>query len=297
LATFLEHWGHFNTIARSIIFYTYLTLTLITLLKYIFIPISKLLKFGKRISYEQAAEIIGDFFPEVSDKLINTLQLKKLESIGITNTDLIEAGIEQKTNELKPVPFTSAIHLSKNRRYLKYALPPILIILTILFISPNLITEPTERIVNHNIYYEKKLPFSITVENKELQVIQHEDFKLNVKVEGDEVPENIFIQTGNKRIKLLRESPVRFYYSFLNVQKERKFKLIADKFESQEYNLRVLPKPVILDFTIYLDYPAYTGKKDEEISNNGDIILPEGTNVTWKFFTKNTDIINFRFNV
>jgi len=117
-------------------------------------------------------------------------------------------------------------------------------------------------------------------------VIQHDDFKLNVKVEGDEVPENIFIQTGNKRIKLLRESPVRFYYSFLNVQKERKFKLIADKFESQEYNLRVLPKPVILDFTIYLDYPAYTGKKDEEISNNGDIILPEGTNVTWKFFTK-----------
>ncbi len=295
LATFLEHWGHFNTLARSVIFYTYLILTFITLLKYIFIPISKLLKFGKRISYEQSAEIIGDFFPEVSDKLINTLQLKKLESIGIENTELIEAGIEQKTNELKPVPFTSAIHLSKNKRYLKYALPPILVIFAILFISPNLITEPTERIVNHNIYYEKKLPFSITVENNELQVIQHDDFKLNVKVEGDEVPESIFIQTGNKRIKLLRESPVHFYYSFLNVQKERKFKLIADKFESPEYSLRVLPKPVILDFTIYLDYPSYTGKKDEEISNNGDIILPEGTNVTWKFFTKNTDIINFCF--
>jgi hypothetical protein len=295
LADLLEYYGHFNTQTRAVIFYTYLFLTIATLIKYIFIPVSKLFKFGKRISYEQAAGIIGDFFPEVSDKLINTLQLKKLESESVANIELIEAGIEQKTNELKPVPFTSAIHLSKNRRYLKYALPPILVILAILFISPNIITEPAERIVKHNVYFEEKLPFSVEVENENLQVIQHEDFKLRVKVTGDEVPENIYIQTGNNRIKLNRESPVSFYYTFLNVQKERKFRLISDRFESEEYRLKVLPKPVILDFTVHLDYPAYTGKKDEDLSNNGDIIIPEGSNVTWKFFTKNTDIVNFRF--
>jgi len=295
LADLLEYYGHFNSQARAIIFYSYLVLTFITLFKYIFIPISKLLKFGKIISYEQAAEIIGNFFPEVNDKLINTLQLKKLESDDIYNPELIEASIEQKTNELKPVPFTSAIHFGKNRRYLKYALPPILIIFVILFIAPNVITEPAVRIVNHNVYYEEKPPFSIEVENEDLKVIQHEDFRLNVRVEGDEVPENVYILAGNNRIKLNRESPVKFYYTFLNVQKDRKFKLVGDKFESQEYKLKVLPKPVILDFTVHLDYPAYTGKKDEDISNNGDIIIPEGSKVTWKFFTKNTDVVNFRF--
>jgi len=295
LADVLEYYGHFSSQTRAVIFYSYLFLTTVTLFKYIFMPVSKLLKLGKLISYEQAADIIGEFFPEVGDKLLNTLQLKKLEKDNTSNTELIEASIEQKTIELSPIPFTSAIHLSKNRRYLKYALPPILVIFIILFIAPNIITEPAERIVNHSVYYEEKLPFSIEVENENLQVIQHDDFKLNVKVSGDEVPENIYIQTGNNRIKLNRESPVSFYYTFLNVQKERKFRLISDRFESEEYRLKVLPKPVILDFTVHLDYPAYTGKKDEDLSNNGDIIIPEGSNVIWKFFTKNTDIVNFRF--
>jgi hypothetical protein len=42
-----------------------------------------------------------------------------------------------------------------------------------------------------------------------------------------------------------------------------------------------------------LDYPSYLNKNKEIIENNGDATVPEGTRITWKFYTKNTDQIDF----
>ena len=77
------------------------------------------------LSHAEAASIIGTHFTEVSDKLLNTLQLKDADG---GSKDLIEASIQQKVEELKPVPFQLAIDFKKNRKYLKYALIPLLVI-------------------------------------------------------------------------------------------------------------------------------------------------------------------------
>jgi hypothetical protein len=73
-------------------------------------------RLGKVISHEQASQIIGEHFPNVKDKLLNTLQLNELASQ--TNNELVTASVEQKTNELRPVSFTNAIDLNKNKKYL-----------------------------------------------------------------------------------------------------------------------------------------------------------------------------------
>ena len=43
--------------------------------------------------------------------------------------------------------------------------------------------------------------------------------------------------------------------------------------------------------TIY--YPTYLKKKNEIIANAGDLLLPEGTRVTWDFYTDNADQLIF----
>ena len=291
----VEFFGHFNITVRTIIFYIYLLLNIIIIVRYIFLPLFRLLKIGKIISHEQAAQIIGNHFPQVSDKLTNTLQLKTLSEKDLGNIELINAGIDQKISELKPVPFVSAIDFSKNKKYLKYALPPLLILIVILLAAPNMITEPSIRLVRFNEHFDKEMPFRILILNKNLEIVQHEDFRLEIKVEGEEIPENIYLETGNNRIRMVRKNPVIFYHSFINVQKNLKFRLIADKYKSGVFELKVLPKPIVLDFEINLEYPEYTRKKDETIANNGDLIIPTGTDVTWKFYTKNTDKVVFRF--
>jgi len=87
-----------------------------------------------------------------------------------------------------------AIDISKNKKYLKYALVPLIIILIILFTSPAMLTSSANRLLMHSKYFEKQAPFTFVIKNKDLKAIQQDDFVLNVKMEGDEIPENIFIE-------------------------------------------------------------------------------------------------------
>ena len=63
-------------------------------------------RMGKVISYEEAAVIIGNHFPEIKDKLLNLLQLQQLQQT--VDDSLLVSAIEQKTAQLKPLPFHQA---------------------------------------------------------------------------------------------------------------------------------------------------------------------------------------------
>src|SRR5690606_40256857 len=81
---------------------------------FIVITLLKLYQFGKIIKHRQAAQIIGNHFEEVKDKLINVLQLEEQRN-SYQNNQLILASIEQKSVELSPVPFSNAIQFSENK--------------------------------------------------------------------------------------------------------------------------------------------------------------------------------------
>ena len=88
---------------------------------------------------------------------------------------------------------------------------------------------------------------------------------------------------------------LNFNYTFRNVQRNISFRFYADGFYSKPYELKSLPNPLLNGFSVVLDYPAYTGKKDETVSNAGDLIIPTGTKVTWNLKTSNTDKLQLAF--
>ena len=293
----LEYYGHFDTVFRTVLFYLFILSNAYILGKLIVIPLLHLNRMGKTISNEQASEIIGKHFTNVQDKLLNVLQLQALSSNLPTfqSSGLLEASINQKIKELKTIPFTSAIDLRQNKKYLKYALPPLLLLIGILFGAPSVITESTGRLINHGTYFEKQAPFQFNIQNKELKTPQQEDFLLQVKMDGKEIPDEVFVNLSGTEYKLTKENKNEFSFLFRNVQKNISFNLSADGFSSREYDLVALPKPILLDFTLQLSYPKYLGKKDETISNTGDIIIPAGTKVSWNFSTQNTKQMKLSF--
>ena len=109
ILVFIEYFAHFNTIIRTLIFYLFIITNSIVILKFIIIPLLKLYKLGKIITHEQAAVIIGKHFVSIKDKLLNVLQLNQLKSTVTGDLSLIEASINQKIIELKPVSFNLAI--------------------------------------------------------------------------------------------------------------------------------------------------------------------------------------------
>jgi hypothetical protein len=110
LMNLLEHQFYFGTTGRKLLFFSFVGISVLALVRWIFMPLLHYFRLGKVISHEQAAEIIGQHFTDVKDKLLNILQLKK-QAGSVEDASLIMAGINQKTEEIKPVAFPSAINL------------------------------------------------------------------------------------------------------------------------------------------------------------------------------------------
>ncbi|MDD5693757.1 MAG: hypothetical protein PHD61_00425 [Bacteroidales bacterium] len=291
LMSVLEFIGHFSIPVRTLLFYGFPGIILIILVRFICIPAFKLFKIGKIITHEQAAGIIGRHFPEVRDKLLNTLQLSQIADP--VSRELIEASINQKIRQLTPIPFHTAINIRENRKYLKYAVVPMAILLFILIAAPAVIQEPTHRIVNHHVYFEKALPFHVFIENQELKALRNEDFKLVIRVSGEQIPEAFYLDIEGQNLKLSSEPNGRFSYLFRNIQQNIVFFITSDRYRSNRQEITVIPSPVIGRFEIRIQPPAYTGRKEEVMENTGDLIVPEGTRLLWKFFTTDTDSILF----
>lgn len=291
-----EYFAWNSTLTRTVIFYSFISLTVIVLVFYLIAPALKLLRIGKSLSEQEAAEIIGSHFPKVNDKLLNTLQLQGLnrDDISQGELELLLAGIGQKASELKPVPFKRAIDFKKNIHYLKYAMPPVLIVLFIFIVSPAFITGPSTRIVQHTTYFAKPLPYELTVTNKTLEALQRDDFTVKVEAVGEEIPAMVFIMSGKNKFLMQETSPGQFKYTFVDLKGDVYFRLETEDMDSDNYRIKVIPKPVIFNFNVDLKYPRYLNKKNETIESSGDLIVPEGTTIDWQIFTRDTRSIIFK---
>ncbi|WP_276346062.1 DUF4175 family protein [Daejeonella sp. JGW-45] len=289
LVTIAEYYWRFDPLARTFLFYTFILGNVTILITYIIFPLLSYFKLGKSISHEQASDIIGDHFAPVKDKLLNTLQLKKLADINPDQRTLIDASIDQKILELRPVPFTSAVHIEDNKRYIKYALVPLSAIIIIFFAAPSILSEGTERLLNYDKRFIKKAPFSFEILNDNLSAIQGDDYTLKVKLKGNEIPSELYLEDGANTFKLDKENIILFNYTFKNVQKSKTIRLKGGEFSSEDYTLSVKARPTLLNFDIYLEYPSYLNKPNERLQNSGDLSVPVGTKVNWKFNTRSSD--------
>ncbi len=291
----LEYFGQFSSSVRRVMFYSLVLANGILFVRYILYPALKLFRLGRQISHEEASKIIGKHFPEVSDKLLNTLQLKRQADDRGEESGLLMASIAQRIDQLEPVPFSAAINFGENRKYLKYVLPPIGLILIILALSPAMLTESTQRLVSYNTEFIPQAPFEFRILNESLETALNSNFTLTVEARGDYAPGEMRIDIDGKFFRLKREKPGTFSYTFRNVREVIPFQLAADGYFSEKKELKVLPTPSIIDFQTRLSYPKYLGKADEVLENSGNLKIPEGTEIQWAFKAQNTELLHLIF--
>ena len=281
---------------KTFIFFAYL-LTVLLLVGFLIIkPLLSMMKLGKYLSFDEASVIIGNHFADIKDKLLNTLQLHKLSENLPENNQLIMASIDQKILELKPVPFYTAVRINDNRKYLKYLFIPISIILMIAIIAPAILREGTNSFFKYDEYIAPKAPFSFTILNKNLTVTQGDDLTINLKLAGDELPAEVYVEDGKNTYKLEKQNISKFNYSIKNIQSDKNLVFKGGGFSSSVFTISVKPRPELLNATATLIYPSYLGKKRELIANVGDILLPEGTRVIWNFKTGQSNSLLFILN-
>ncbi len=275
--------------ARTVLFWLFICVESYLLFRFILATIFKLIGLKKGITFEQSSKIIGNHFPKVGDKLINVLQLKESGN----QSDLLLASIEQKSNEIQPIPFNKAVNFKTNTKYLKYAAIPFLIWL-IISVSGNINVFNTslKRVVNHRIAYKPPAPFTFQLLNNKLKVIQGKPFTIEFNTIGKVVPSDVKV-FYNDQSYFLHQQNGKFRYTFTDTKSSISFYVAANGIVSQEYELKIIKTPTIQNITIDLKFPRYVEKKNERINNTGSIVIPEGTILTWLVSTKQTDSVSF----
>ncbi|MEO1011966.1 MAG: hypothetical protein AAFX53_11715, partial [Bacteroidota bacterium] len=283
----LEYFLWLGSTGRLILFWTFIAIEAFLLYRFIMVPLLYLFRLRNGISNKEASRLIGRHFGEVNDKLYNLLDLA--EDKG--RTELLMASLEQRSQQLHPIPFLKALDLRESLSYSRYLLIPALIFLLIwatgglgdFFGSYN-------RVVNYKMAYEPPAPFSFKLLSPSLEVLENQRFTVRMGTEGKVRPENAYIVMEGKEF-LLRKREDIFEYTFEVPLMDTDFYFTANDIDSRGYRLVALEVPSLKDFKMLLDFPSYTGKGSEVIQSTGNAVVPEGTRVTWRITAKGADEI------
>ncbi|OON71192.1 hypothetical protein B0919_02960 [Hymenobacter sp. CRA2] len=288
----LEYFLYLPTWVRGGLLFGFLGLTVWAFVRWIWQPLAALTNLRRLLSDEQAAQHVGQLYPEVQDKLLNALQLQG----QARDNALIAASLEQRAGQLSGLEFADRIRIKDETRPLwKYAAIPAVVAAGLLLVWPSLFVQGTERIFHYSRAYARPMPFRFVLTNKALQTFKNEDFKLEVEVEGNALPNEVSVLYDGRERRLTKVAPGRFAFTFRQPQRSTEFQLAAAGFTSDDYQLRVLERPNLRNFTVRAEYPAYLRRAAENLSNDGNLTVPEGTRLTWQFNTAATETVKLLF--
>ena len=287
---YLEYFLWLKPSVKTFLFWLFLTIELIFLIRFIGIPIFKIIGLKKGLTDVQSSRIIGAFFPEVQDKLLNVLQLKQTNN----QSDLLIASIHQKSIELQPVLFRKAVDYKKNIKYLKYAVFPLLIWgLTLFLGAEGEFKKSVERFVNYRTTYIPPAPFTFYLDTASLNVVQGKSLSIFVKTKGKISPSEAKIHYESQQYYLQNNKNGTFSFTFYDVQKPTTFFIESNGVQSKNYTIDLLHTPTINTISLDLVYPKYIRKKNEKHTSSGNITVPEGTHILWNVYANQADSISF----
>ena len=295
----LEYFSWFPPKGRFVLLLFLVAGSAFVLVYYFLIPLINLIRFRKKMSVEQASVLIGKFFPEIKDKLLNTIQLshqmeesKAGPSTGsgtLNDNALLEATIEQRSARLSPIRFSDAVNLKGNLKYLGIFFGSLLILIALMVFLPSFAVQPTQRIVNYEQHFEKPLPYQVEIEQDDIETTQGKEVKFNIRVIGDRIPDAFYVKSELGQQLMTKGSANDFSYTFKNLYNDLTFNVTGGEYTSRPLHIIVHPNPTLLSYRCELRYPAYVHRTNETLDAKTRLIVPQGTQLTFSFTTRDTE--------
>ena len=295
----LEYFSWFPPKGRFVLFLFLLAGSAFVLVYYFLIPLINLIRFRKKMSVEQASVMIGKFFPEIKDKLLNTIQLSnQMETSKVgpstgsgaeNDNALLAATIEQRSARLSPIRFSDAVDLRGNLKYLGIFFGSLLILIALMVFLPSFAVQPTQRIVNYEQHFEKPLPYQVEIEQDDIETTQGKEVKFNIRVTGDRIPDAFYVKSELGQQLMSKGSVNEFSYTFKNLYNDLTFNVVGGDYTSRPLHITVHPNPTLLSYRCEVHYPAYIHRTNETLEGKTRLIVPQGTKLVFSFTTRDTE--------
>ena len=288
---YLEYFLYLNSTTKTIFIFSFFSLFIFLLIKNVIIPSKEYIDYEKSLTTENAAKIIGRYFPEINDKLLNTIQLKSFD-----NQTLAMVSASQKAEFFTKYSFDNAIEKDENRQLYKWVfLPFILLIFTLLYNS-NIVFEGSQRLLDFNKTYQPPSPFEISISTSDLKAFKNEDFTFSFDVLSGFSVENVYINYNGVKKKANLKNDNHYEYTFSNIQNDMDFDIEISGYKSNTYKVSLINRPSLTNAKIEIMYPRYLNKKNETFNSLTNLTLPEGSKVDFNFNTSYSSKQSIRLN-
>jgi hypothetical protein len=295
LFSFLEYFIYLDSDIRKVIFYGFIVFGFLLTVQFIIIPLLKLFHIIKPIDIKGSSRFIQNHFADIKDKLLNIIELSEINDSKYS-ADLLKASIDQKIADLNIFNFKSAVQFKNLKIIILYFLVSAVISISLFLTNRSFYTEPVKRIVHYKQQFIKPAPFSFHLINNKLIVKKGEPYKLAVECKGDIMPDNVYLNIEGSNYLMRNISDKRFEYEIPSVINNIEFYFTDLHYRSESFELKILPSPGINKFDITIEPPAYTGLNDKTFNNVGDLQVPAGTHISWRFAGIDIDSLYLNFN-
>ncbi len=287
----LEYFSWFPPKGRFVLFLFLLAGSSFVLVYHFLIPLVNLIRFRKKMTVEQASVLIGRFFPEIKDKLLNTIQLSN-QMDGNADNALLAATIEQRSARLSPIRFSDAVDLRGNLKYLSIFFGLLLLLILLMVFLPSFAVQPTQRIVNYEQQFEKPLPYQVEIEQDKIETTQGQEVKFNIHVTGGRIPDAFYVKSELGQQLMNKTTVNDFSYTFKNLYNDLTFNVVGGEYTSRPIHIIVHPNPTLFSYRCEVRYPTYIRRSNETLEGKTRLIVPQGTNLIFSFITRDTEKVS-----
>ncbi len=278
----IEYFVYLSSDVRKMVFFGFLIFSGFLLIQFVGIPLLKMVHILKPIDLKATTKIIQKHFSGIEDRLLNIIELNDLNQNQYSK-ELVLASIDQKIEQLKVFDFNDAIQFKNIKAVFIYFIISVLVTFGIYISNKNVFIDSTNRLVHFNTTFIKPAPFQFKLENTELEVKKGDSYNIRMSVDGDELPEIVYINIEGNNYLMKTMSAGLFEFEMVSVINPVKFYFTDLKYDSEKYNIKLLPKPGITQFKTTITPPVYTGLQKQVLDNIGDLQVPNGTKVEWNF--------------
>lgn len=278
----LEHFLWMDRGERAVLFWSMWLLFLIVVAVGVVLPLLRLRGVGKILSQTEAARWIGAHFPEVSDKLINLLQLEDMAGVQSGN-ELLMASIESKTMSLQQVPFLEALDWAKHRKWVYRMGALLVLLLSWVALQSNELLQGATRVFQYQKDFVQQAPFTLTLMNRELSVPEGGNIQLLWKCEGTVLPSEVEVNVGGQWRRARKQKAGIFSFELQSLVEDQPLLVRAMDYLVGQYRVTVKKQPHWQALEVYADFPEYTGLADGVLSQTETLEVVEGTQLSYRF--------------
>ena len=276
--------SYFNSTIRTVLFFVFLLISIGAISYLIILPLLKYFNVIGGRDYFYSANKVGKYFPEIKDDLLNAMQLVSSDkNNSLYSTSLLDAAFKNVYERAKPVKFESIVDFSKAKKLAKYFVLLFAFCASLFVFVPGL-QAASIRLINFNQEFipPARFYFEIYPSNTELTKGKNVDFVIKVK---GEIPKKIFLltreesQTNFEEHEIQKDSLGEYKFSIQQLRSTLFYYAAAEDIKSEEYQIKVIDRPVIRSLDVKIISPGYANIPVLEQKDNGNVSALVGSNV------------------